>query len=102
MRFTVNDASQSAAARIDTRSSKFLYSILLPRHRHCSCIPQSLRWRVLDPPPAKPKPRISATSSDADTGGGGRLGQQEMAITSDGKNRIMIFGPKNDARGLLT
>jgi hypothetical protein len=27
----------------------------------------------------------------------GRLGQKEMAITPDGKNRIMIFGPKNDA-----
>jgi hypothetical protein len=26
-----------------------LYSILLPRQRHCGCIPQSLRWRVLDP-----------------------------------------------------
>jgi hypothetical protein len=23
--------------------------ILLPRPRHCGCIPQSLRWRVLDP-----------------------------------------------------
>jgi hypothetical protein len=28
---------------------KSLYSILLLRHRHCGCIPQSLRWRVLDP-----------------------------------------------------
>jgi hypothetical protein len=26
-----------------------LYPILLPRRRHCGCIPQSLRWRVLDP-----------------------------------------------------
>jgi hypothetical protein len=24
------------------------------------------------------------------------MGQKEMAITPDGKNRIMIFGPKND------
>jgi bifunctional non-homologous end joining protein LigD len=26
-----------------------LYSILLPRQRHCGCIPQSLRWRMLVP-----------------------------------------------------
>src|SRR5215831_9625319 len=26
----------------------------------------------------------------------GRMGQKEMAIIPDGKNRIMIFGPKND------
>src|SRR5215467_9738550 len=47
MRFTVNDASQSAAAEVDTNQAG-LYSILLPRHCHCGCIPQSLRWRVLD------------------------------------------------------
>jgi hypothetical protein len=29
-------------------------------------------------------------------GGRGRMGQKEMAITPDGKNRIMIFGPKTD------
>ena len=31
------------------RRQAILYSILLPRRRHCGCIPQSLRWRVLDP-----------------------------------------------------
>src|SRR5262249_44886203 len=31
-----------------TRGQASLYSILLPRHRHCGCISQSLRWRVLD------------------------------------------------------
>src|SRR5262249_35409013 len=31
------------------RGQAILYSILLPRRRHCGCIPQSLRWRVLDP-----------------------------------------------------
>ena len=29
-----------------------------------------------------------------ETGGRGRMGQKEMAMTS--KNRIMIYGPKND------
>ena len=48
VRSTVNDASQSAAAEVDT-SQAGLYSILLPRHCHCGCIPQSLRWRVPDP-----------------------------------------------------
>src|SRR5262249_60666578 len=47
MPFSVNDASQSAAAEVDT-SHAGLYSILLPRPCHCGCIPQSLRWRVLD------------------------------------------------------
>jgi len=49
--------------------------------------------------PVKPKPRTSATSSAApggDAGGRGGLGQKEMAITPHGKNRTMIFGPKND------
>src|SRR5262245_3517514 len=32
-----------------TRGRAILYSILLPRHLHCGCIPRSLRWRVLDP-----------------------------------------------------
>jgi hypothetical protein len=32
-----------------TRGRAILYSILLPRQRHCGCIAQSLRWRVLDP-----------------------------------------------------
>jgi hypothetical protein len=32
-----------------TRGRAIQYSILLPRHRHCGCIPQSLRWRMLDP-----------------------------------------------------
>ena len=31
-----------------TRGRAFLSSILLPRHRHSGCIPQSLRWRMLD------------------------------------------------------
>jgi len=31
-----------------TRGRAIPYSILLPRHRHCGCFPQSLRWRVLD------------------------------------------------------
>jgi hypothetical protein len=30
-------------------AEQFYYSILLPRHRHCGCISQSLRWRVLNP-----------------------------------------------------
>ena len=30
------------------RGRAILYSILLPRHRHCGRIPQSLRGRVLD------------------------------------------------------
>jgi ATP dependent DNA ligase domain len=34
-----------------------------------------------------------------ETGGRGRMGQKEMAITPDGKNRIMIFGPKTDGTG---
>src|SRR6266566_7957724 len=49
MRSTVNDASQSDAAGADTRGQAILYPILLPRRRHCGRIPQSLRWRVLDP-----------------------------------------------------
>src|SRR6266567_2869068 len=32
-----------------------LYSILLPRRRHCRCIPHSLRWRVLDPRTGEPQ-----------------------------------------------
>jgi hypothetical protein len=32
-----------------TRGQASLYSILLPRDRYGGCIPQSLRWRVLDP-----------------------------------------------------
>ena len=32
---------------------KQFYSILLPRHRHCGCIPQSLRRRMLHRPPKK-------------------------------------------------
>jgi hypothetical protein len=28
---------------------QFYIRILFPRHRHCGCIPQSLRWRALDP-----------------------------------------------------
>src|SRR5215471_21011808 len=47
MRSTVADASQYAAE--STRGRAILYSILLPRHRHCGCIPQPLRWRMLDP-----------------------------------------------------
>jgi hypothetical protein len=31
------------------RSRTIPYSILFPRRRHCGCIPQSLRWRALDP-----------------------------------------------------
>ncbi len=32
----------------EPRGRATLYSILLPRDCHCGCIPQSLRWRVLD------------------------------------------------------
>jgi hypothetical protein len=44
MRSTVNNASQSAAAGIDTRSSNSIFDSVSPRHRHCGCIPRSLRW----------------------------------------------------------
>src|SRR5262245_56732648 len=67
MRSTVTDASQSAGRAIP-------YSILLPRYRHCGCISQSLRWRVLDL----------------------RTGQAKVAD--------MIYGPKTDRilAGVLT
>src|SRR5262249_32006074 len=80
-----------------TRGQASLYSILLPRHRHCGCIPQSLRWRVLDPRTGEAQAAdlgyvVGCTSSD--TRSRGRKGQHEMAMT--GKNRIMIYGPKDD------
>src|SRR5262249_52033438 len=64
------------------RGQASLYSILLPRRRHCGGVPQSLWGRVLDP----------RAGREARSGGG--LGQKETAIS--GKNRIMIFGPRND------
>src|SRR6516165_7304182 len=48
MRSTVADHPSTPRPE-STRGQASLYSILLPRHRHCGCIPQSLRWRVLDP-----------------------------------------------------
>src|SRR6516162_5887285 len=44
------------------RGRTILYSILLPRCRHCGCIPQSLRWR--DPRTGEAQPRTQATSSE--------------------------------------
>src|SRR5215831_7574481 len=93
MHFTVSDASRPES----TRGQASLYSILLPRHRHCGCIPQSLRWRVLDPRTGEAQAAdlgyvVGCTSSD--TRSRGRMGKQEMAMT--GKNRIMVYGPKND------
>jgi hypothetical protein len=35
-------------------------------------------------------------STSREAGSGGRLGQKTMASTMEGKNRIMIFGPKDD------
>jgi len=39
--------------RESIRRQAILYSILLPRHGHCGCIPQSLRRRMLHRPPKK-------------------------------------------------
>jgi len=82
MRFTVNDASQSVAAGIDTRSSKS-NSILLPRHRHCGCIPQSLRWRVLDPRTGEAQAAdlgYVVGHAGREARSPSRVGQKEMAI----------------------
>jgi hypothetical protein len=38
----------------------------------------------------------AASSAGGEARSRGRLGQKEMAITPDGKNRIMIYGPKTD------
>jgi hypothetical protein len=65
--------------------------------------------------PAAPTPRVEAEGlalpqrpitrlaqnekpecAGSEAGGGGGLGQGTMAMTVDGKNRIMIFGPKTD------
>jgi hypothetical protein len=43
------DAFHSPPRPESTRGQASLYSILLPRDRYGGCIPQSLRWRVLDP-----------------------------------------------------
>jgi hypothetical protein len=74
-------------------AERILYSILLPRRRHCGCISQSLRWRVLDL-------HIGAAQV-TDLGYVVRLdwGQGEVAMSvapPSGQNRIMIYGPKND------
>ena len=36
-------------SRHEVKQVYIRYSILLPGNRHGGCIPQSLRWRVLDP-----------------------------------------------------
>jgi hypothetical protein len=36
-------------SRHEVKQVYIRYSILLPRRRHCGGVPQSLRWRVLDP-----------------------------------------------------
>src|SRR6516225_6304025 len=64
------------------RGQTILYSILLPRCRHCGCIPQSLRWRVLDPRTGEAQAAdlgyvVGCTSHEARSGG--RLWQKEMA-----------------------
>ena len=61
-----------------TRGQASLYSILLPRDRHGGCIPQSLRWRVLDPHIGEAQGAdlgyvVGCTSSD--TGRRGRVGE---------------------------
>jgi hypothetical protein len=68
------------------------------RDRHCGCIPQSLRWRVLDPRTGESQAAdlgyvVGCTGREA--GSGGRIAQNETAIMA-GNNRIMIFGPKSD------
>src|ERR1700746_2265034 len=57
--------TRTSAGRPESiRGQASLYSILLPRHRHCGCIPQSLRGRVLDPRTREAQAADSATSSD--------------------------------------
>jgi hypothetical protein len=68
-----------------TRGQTILYSILFPRHRHCGCIPQSLRWRVLDPRTGEAQAAdlgyvVGCTGHD--TGGRGGLEQKEMTVGS--------------------
>src|SRR5262249_31697491 len=87
------------------RGQTILYSILLPRCRHCGCIPQSFRWRVLDPRTGEAQAAdlgyvVACTSREARSGG--RLWQKEMAMI--GKNRGMIYGAKTGRilAGVLT
>src|SRR5262249_24892440 len=59
-------------------------SILFPRHRHCGCIPQSLRWRVFNPRTVEAQAAdlgyvVGCTGREARSRR--RMGQRKVAIT---------------------
>ena len=64
-RSTVNDASQSAAAGIDTRSSHSISDSASQTLRPAECISQSLRWRVLVPRTSEAQAPEVGDASDA-------------------------------------
>ena len=90
--FRRDPALPSPARPESARGQAILYSILLPRRRHCGCIPQSLRWRALDPRTGEAQAAdlgYVAGCTSSDTRSRGRMG----AVTWTGGCRSYFLFP---------
>src|SRR5262249_54810034 len=88
------------------RGRAILYSILLSRRRHCGRIPQSLRWRVLDPRTGDQAADLSYVVGCAGRGAGSPGGLDKAApdrsvAPPGGQDRIMIYGPKSEGTYII-